>query len=68
MAGLFVGSLELPLTLGSHARTTGSIGRWGIEYPAAVTEGGKRSCGLSSFLGLTVCTDPRSVDGVVRKV
>jgi len=68
VTGFLAGSFELPLTLGSHARTTGSVGRWGTEYPAALTEGGKRSCGLSSFFGLTVCTDPRSVDGVVRKV
>jgi len=68
VAGFLAGSFELPLTLGIHARMTGSVGRWGTEYPAALTEGGKRSSGLSCFLGLTVCTDPRSVDGVVRKV
>ena len=68
MAGFSAGSFEVPLTLGSHARTTGSAGRWGTEYPAAMTEGGKRSSGLSFFLGLTVCSDSWTVDKVVCEV
>jgi hypothetical protein len=67
VAGIFAGSFEVSLTLGIHARTTGSAGRCRTEYPAALTEGGKRSSGLS-FLGLTVSSDSRSWDKLVREV
>lgn len=68
MVGFFAGSFEVPLNLGIHARRTWSTGRSGTEYPAALTEGGKRSSGLSFFLGLIVRSDSWSVDKVVRDV
>lgn len=67
VGGFPAGPSEVPSTLGIHARTVRSSGRWRIEYPAALTEGGKRSSGLS-FLGFTVPPDSPSVDKVVYEV
>ena len=67
VGGFPAGLSDVSSTFGFHARTTGSSGRRRIEYPAALTEGGKRSSGLS-FLGFAVPPDSPSVEKVVYEV
>ena len=60
------GRFAVPFGLRIHARTTGSSGRSGTVYPAALTDGGKR-CSGPNALGLAVCS-VSSVGSVVCEV